>query len=706
VKGDATLGGAVYAASVSVDRKTDLNANVDTTGAQTYKDVLVVGVDATVKGGDLAFAKIQGKTVDGQQLKVEGDGQINFNASVGDVTRLKRLGVENKKTSGGSTTFKGSELKAVTLSVNDLFLLGADVAVTADAVTFDQKIDSESAAAPRSLVVNASASTAFNGAVGSAHKLSSLKTNAAGTTSLKANVTADSVDFGDPVLLGASSTIEAKKLVFEQTLDAPASTVGRDLTLNVGEFLIFGGAVGMGKESALKDLLLTSPAPLNSPNFSIAYAGEGTFDINVLGTFQMGRGQRLINPSGGLNLNAGWKIVLSDIIVNGNLKVDPPGGIFIQGRDPVAGVAGDTGVNLIAKSMSFDNQLQFMAGAPRVVNFETESGQVAGLIEAPGISFFKTAVPGSRDSAFQNYAAGLRSVAGLGSLTSLPAFGGIFVSAGQKFLRAAEALAGALAEQESPELFTETSISAAKIRELEFLGIYARLATKDEQQSITERRGYFSQILHKLEMDPAEYQVVVNRVTQRQVDELLARFDQLFFSRSNGERVDRHAEIQEGFVEAYGAYLATGATSPRGLKTFLAEAALENSKAKQVLFDLQSARNLFQQIDRMGFTPREAQLSKESIILDMGVDVLSPKDLRDLVESQGDVRVLPLEEDPPSSTNIKLPVDGLDLPKTTKKKHGRGVAPEASVKKAAPRISGAKQVSKTAGVGAGLARAN
>jgi hypothetical protein len=739
VKGAATFGRDVHAAALTVGGITALNANVTTTAGQTYNGALVVGVDATVKGTNLTFNTIDADTANTRMLTVQGNGQITFNGDAGSssATGLKALTVSNDNTATGSTTFKGSNIRATDLTVNDAFLLGADVSVTTAQATFNNRVDSAPEPQARELRVGGKAE--FKGTVGNIARLGrvSVSGNAGignvwksgaldvgenaviagvvdaasvsvnGTALLRANVTTS----GNQTYTGAVTVdaneveIRGGNVSFKSTVDGlpnQATQEGRNLTLNA-ESLIFGGRVGTPNAPNIRDLVLKAPSVRTDEKFSIAYSGQGTMDVNVSRKFEMAQGQKLINPSGGLSLTAGWQIYLGDILVNGDIKVDPPGGTFVQGRNPIPGVPGDTGVNIVGNNISFDQQLQFAPGTPQKVNFETATGGVTGLVEAPGISFYKTPIAGSRAALFSGYAAALAGGASTG-LSGLPGLSDLAAAAaGLKFLRAAEALAGALAEQESPELMTETSISAAKIHELEFLGIYARLATKEEQQTVSERRGYFNQFLKKLELEAPEYQVVVNRITKRQVDELLARFDQLFYSHATGERVDRHADIQQAFGEVHSEYLAAGATSPKGFRAFVAQTALENPKAKQVLDDLQGVRNLFQQIDRMGFTPKEAQLSKESIILDLGVDVMTPQEILDLVELQGDVRILPTEPGP-SSTEIKLPVEFPDLPKTTRKKKRNGAgAPEAAVQRKGSGLSSMHPPSRNGGTGLALA---
>jgi hypothetical protein len=617
-------------------------------------------------------------------LTVNANGTTTFAKAIGASKKLMRLAVSNQKT-GGRTVMNGASIDATTVSILDALTLGADVTVNATTATFST-VDGTTAGA-QTLVANVSDKTTFNGSIGANTKLMRLATDAAGTTNLNASTTtATAADFQDTVILGADATINAETVSFRKTLDADTFAGGRSLTLNVSGLLTFGDAVG--GQSKLNNLLLTSPAPLTTSGFSIAYAGKGDFTVTTLGEFAMGQGEKLINPYGGMYLTAGRKIVLGDVVVNGNLKIDPPEGTFIYGRNPT-GAPGDTGVNIIAKSISFDRQLQFVEGSPQKVNFETESGSVTGLVEARGISFYKTRTSGMRDASFAAYAEGLTNfLNGTAGYLAIQLLAADAVAGGQKFLREAEALAGALAEQRAPDLNTEASISAAKIRELQFLGIYARLATSDELQSIAERRGYLAQLIEKLEAEAQEYQVVVNRVTKKQVDDLLASFDELFYRIEGGEKVDRHAELQQSFSEAYNAYLATGAQSPARFKAYLEAQSSESPAAKQVLEDMNKARALFGRLDRMGLTPREAQLSKESIILDMGIDVMTPRELRDLVEPHGDIQVImpPLNTEAVNKPDTQGTDSTLDaLPKIKKNKEDS--KPAAQLKKVAPRIS-------------------
>src|SRR5207302_1738280 len=73
-------------------------------------------------------------------------------------------------------------------------------------IAFQQTVDSDVSAA-RGLLVKAPA-TEFDQAVGGTRGLSSLTTDAAGVTTLKGNVNANTVDFQDAVTLAGNVTVQ------------------------------------------------------------------------------------------------------------------------------------------------------------------------------------------------------------------------------------------------------------------------------------------------------------------------------------------------------------------------------------------------------------------------------------------------------------------------------------------------------------------
>jgi len=159
--------------------------------------------------------------------------------------------------------------------------------------------------------------------------------------------------------------------------------------------------------------------------------------------------------------------------------------------------------------------------------------------------------------------------------------------------------------------------------------------------SLLERRPYFTQILEKLHVKPEHFQVVVNRVTRTQVEELLAAWDAIFFRGTGDQREDRHMEIQQLFSNAYADYLQEGGKEDAsGFKQFLDRRQGQSETVDKVLADIKGIRELFRKLDKLGLTNKEVSLSKETTVLDLGVDGITPDQLKNLFEARGSVWVL------------------------------------------------------------------
>ena len=241
--GDTTFNGAVgntnalTSLTTNAGGTTHINGgSVETTGDQTYGDDVQLGNDTTLEAGagDITFEG----TLDGLFFLVANStGDTTFNAAVGNTNALTSLTTNAGRTThinGGSVETTGDQ------TYGDDVQLGNDTTLEAGAgdITFEGTLDGLFF-----LVANSTGDTTFNGAVGNTNALTSLTTNAGGTTHINGGSVETTGDqtYGDDVQLGNDTTLEAGAgdITFEGTLDGLFFLVAN----STGD-TTFNGAVG------------------------------------------------------------------------------------------------------------------------------------------------------------------------------------------------------------------------------------------------------------------------------------------------------------------------------------------------------------------------------------------------------------------------------------------------------------------------------
>ncbi len=230
---DGAIGGTTALSSLGTtgSATTVLGADVRTTNSQSHGH-LTLGADLTLTAtaGNIAF----GGTVDGAHaLAVDAAGTTSFAAAVGGTQALVSLDVAGGASLGNvSLTTTGAQRWRGALGLTG----GATLASTASgSLRFDGAINGLG-----SLTANTAGTTEFNAAVGATQALAALGTDAAGSTTLAANVrTSGAQTYGDAVSLTADTTITAGSVDFASSIDGAHA-----LTVNAAGVTRFGGAVG------------------------------------------------------------------------------------------------------------------------------------------------------------------------------------------------------------------------------------------------------------------------------------------------------------------------------------------------------------------------------------------------------------------------------------------------------------------------------
>ncbi len=182
--GGITLNGAIGSAVAPATAAIDFN------GAVTLS---TGDITVTSNGGDITFAD----TIDGaQNLIVNTSGTTVFDGIIGGNTAVASMTTDapgSVTVNGGAVTTTGAQ------TYNEALNLGADTVITGSDVTFAGSVDGAQA-----LSVNDDGTTTFGGVVGGGTALTSLVTDAAGSTALNggAITTVNSQTYNDAVSLG------------------------------------------------------------------------------------------------------------------------------------------------------------------------------------------------------------------------------------------------------------------------------------------------------------------------------------------------------------------------------------------------------------------------------------------------------------------------------------------------------------------------
>jgi trimeric autotransporter adhesin len=320
--GATRFGAAVRAASVSTDAAGTLALNggtVDTTGAQTYGELAVLGADTTLTGStvhlqggaDAASAGVQGLAIIGnariagavganqalRTLSVSGDTTLAAGsvASTGDQAYAGAVSVTGDQVLGSSTgalTF-GSTLDSTN---------GANLSLAALAGAIDLGADVGSTGVLGALTLRSGTTTRFAGGVKAGRIV---QTGAGGLTSFGGAVTADDVQLsGHSFAFNGAVMAHTGALAIANTDAAGTVIFARDATVQATTgFTQTGGASLLLPATILVTQGgITLEAPASLPVVSAGVLGSGTASITADGDIHM---TGLVGATTALTLNAG-----------------------------------------------------------------------------------------------------------------------------------------------------------------------------------------------------------------------------------------------------------------------------------------------------------------------------------------------------------------------------------------------------------------
>jgi filamentous hemagglutinin family protein len=284
LSGGAGTGTGGQLGSLQITGSASLGGTIDTQNDQAYSGPVLLSFDTIIQAPNVTFdGTINSATTADRSLTVNtsGAGITRFNGNIGALNPLRAITTnENGSTVFGAVTIFTSGAQ----TYSDRVLLAGNTTLSASQVRFDSTVNSF--AAPRSLTVNtvAGGATVFTGAVGAVSALSSLTTDAGGTTRIEGGrvVTTGLQAYNDDVIITADTTLDSTGVTFGKTLNS--GTDRRSLTVNTGGDGVtsFGGTVGASSElsSISVDAGVTS-ANAGSVRFfgaSVRTSGDQTYN--------------------------------------------------------------------------------------------------------------------------------------------------------------------------------------------------------------------------------------------------------------------------------------------------------------------------------------------------------------------------------------------------------------------------------------------
>ncbi len=409
---DAAVGGTTALTSLTTDAggTTQVNGGaVTTTADQTYNDAVVLGATTTLSAHNVTF----NSTVDAATAGSQG---LTVNSSGGGVTTLGDAAADRvggtaglaflTTNADGTTQINADQVNTSgSQTYNDAVELGADTTLTssgAGTIQFALTLDG-----PHNLSVNTSGTTQFAAAVGGSTPLTSLTTDAGGTTQINGGAVTTTGDqtYGDAVVLGATTTLSAHNVTFHSTVDAATADI-QGLTVNSsgGGVTTFGDAAAdrVGGTARLAFLITNADgttqintdqvntAGSQTYNDAMELGGDTTLSSSGAGTIQFaltvdGAHNLSVNTSGTTQFDAavGGTTALTSLATDAGGTTQINGGAVTTTGDQTYGDAVVLGATttLSAHNVTFNNTVDAaMAGSQGLTINTTDIGADVGTV--------------------------------------------------------------------------------------------------------------------------------------------------------------------------------------------------------------------------------------------------------------------------------------------------------------------------------------
>jgi len=413
---------ALNSLQTNIGGTTSIGGDITTVNAITFgDDVILTGnaILASTGNQNIVFnGLLNGTTANTESLTINTGGQTQFNGAVGGVASLASLTTD----AAGSTRIGANITTGGAQTFNDTVTLNAASVLTSTGggnITFAQTVDGAF-----DLTVNTTGNTVFTGLVGNGAALTSLTTDAGGTTSIGANVTTTGAQaFNDAVTLAANviaASTGAGNVTFGSTVNGAFN-----LTVNTTGVTTFGGAVSVaslttdaGGSTNLGAAVTTSAAQTYNDavvltgNVTATSNGSGaiTFANSINGAFDL-----VLNTGGVTTLNAvGQGTALRSLTTGAGGSTIAKGSITVTDHISILEAA------LVENAITFSGQTIFFGGT-----LDSNAGFADLTLNASGTASFNVIPIRFGGDIGMNAALGSLTI---GALSSNPGFATIVFS--------------------------------------------------------------------------------------------------------------------------------------------------------------------------------------------------------------------------------------------------------------------------------------
>ena len=593
---------------------TSLNAsasgNISQTGSVTSAETTLSGVNITMSesGNELGNVSVSGesaKLVSSNGMSVEGNiaGSLTAIVESGDISFGN---VEVKNLDANAKNGNILDTGALKVSENASFNASDSVELDSFSVLGNANINAGNSV----LLDNMSASdSGVNGDIYVSAKEVEIAGDIGSEESAKGSVNitaADKITIQN-VYTQYNQNYNIAKAGGETVNDVP-------LTINGDTLKSESGSIVLGSDMSGDSVIFPTIIAENSNGLSLS--GQ-----NV----EMGHGQKLLSPYGGVTIAAANEAALSDIQTAGNIKVSSKTITFLSRdamtyTDESGNLVSDRGLGFIAKKIDTGNgstSVDLSSGGTGVVEFSAE------------------------EFLSQNISQYILLVADAGSITSskflngLNIIGGI-IPAGSPMVDVAQFLAAAtpsLIEFEIPE----ETVSQAMRENLVKIGIYARENTEPEKRGSFNGMAQYFEMVTSENPQPSDYKVAEGRIESKQAVLVYEMSSDIFWDKNGEKAVSKIPEIVADISKAYGAFKAKFDANNQTPAMFAQYIDTSDEEiAQKAAKHINAFRKLFGEIKRLGLTPVELDVSKSVILRPIRVKGLSSTNLRKIIENEFD----------------------------------------------------------------------